>query len=223
MGSYSIPNAPRDNKGIDKFLCDDYTFRENKVVDSYIGRGEWYGVIDNGKDRFVLVVLFWHEGGELWVKPMGETEGPFYYNCPMRLIEQLTPPINELSAEWREKVREKNGYGKLHLMSQSRKIFFKQNSSRFDETKTKDLKKLNRYVDKRYGGYTEMFNFFYMDQSQYWGLNRNITGKLESATSDMEAELRAICNQKKWIVSKRDIHKIANTTLYEWRMGGATA
>ncbi len=110
MGSYSLPHAPRNNAGVDRFLCDNFTYNGNRVVDSYICPGEWYGVIDNGHDRFVLVVLFWRERGELWVKPMSETAEPYYYNCPVSFLDKLTPPINDYSANWRRKVRENNGY-----------------------------------------------------------------------------------------------------------------
>ena len=39
-------------------------------------------------------------------KPMDETMGPFYYNCPKTYIRDASPPINQTAADWRAKVLE---------------------------------------------------------------------------------------------------------------------
>ena len=63
---------------------------------------------DNPTRMFVTVLLKEMRQGYLMFKGMDDSVGPFYYDCPIRLmngVEQY-PPRNELSANWRERVRE---------------------------------------------------------------------------------------------------------------------
>jgi hypothetical protein len=43
-------------------------------------------------------------GNDWWVKSMDETMGPYYYDCPMRLIRAASPPVSETAATWRKDV-----------------------------------------------------------------------------------------------------------------------
>jgi hypothetical protein len=38
-------------------------------------------------------------------KDMDETMHPYYYNCPLSYLDEVTEPLNSRSREWREKVR----------------------------------------------------------------------------------------------------------------------
>lgn len=38
-------------------------------------------------------------------KTMDESMGPYYFNCPRKLLDMLDPPVNELAATWRARVR----------------------------------------------------------------------------------------------------------------------
>ena len=109
MGSWSIPGGPKEAGQVNDFFKKDLTYGNQRVIDGHTSGKEWYGIIDDGKRRFAAVILFWWSGGEFWIKPMSENEGPFYYNCPVRFLELLTPPINDMSAEWRNKVLIKHG------------------------------------------------------------------------------------------------------------------
>lgn len=51
---------------------------------------------------FLLIPDKWGWG----YKPMDETGGPCYYDCPKAYLKEVDPPLNEWSAEWRKKVLE---------------------------------------------------------------------------------------------------------------------
>jgi hypothetical protein len=63
----------------------------------------------NKTDIFVMVVLTNWNNEDYWFnfgyKEMEDCTGPFYYNCPLRLLEGLTES-NETGMAWRQKVRE---------------------------------------------------------------------------------------------------------------------
>ena len=40
-------------------------------------------------------------------KDMEESEGPYYYNCPERILKLLTPTSNEYALRWRKKCWER--------------------------------------------------------------------------------------------------------------------
>jgi hypothetical protein len=42
--------------------------------------------------------------GEWGYKPMDESMGPYYYDCPKKFLKMAGPPMNEWSKDWREKV-----------------------------------------------------------------------------------------------------------------------
>ena len=60
------------------------------------------------KERLIGLFLLGSSGRTFqnWgYKDMDETMHPYFYDCPMRLIDTATEPLNELAAEWRKKVR----------------------------------------------------------------------------------------------------------------------
>jgi hypothetical protein len=38
-------------------------------------------------------------------KPMDESMGPYYYNCPVAYLDEASEPVNETAANWRAEVR----------------------------------------------------------------------------------------------------------------------
>lgn len=46
---------------------------------------------------------YWNFG----YKDMDESMGPVYYNCPARILDLLTEPVNETAREWRQRCRER--------------------------------------------------------------------------------------------------------------------
>lgn len=58
--------------------------------------------------KFIAVYLFESMGGGSYgYKPMDENMGPYYFDCPLRLIKKADPPLTQCAAEWREAVRNK--------------------------------------------------------------------------------------------------------------------
>jgi hypothetical protein len=45
-------------------------------------------------------------------KDMDESMGPCATDCPKRILDQLTPPLNEYAAKWREECRKNNNVKK---------------------------------------------------------------------------------------------------------------
>jgi hypothetical protein len=62
----------------------------------------------NQTERFILVcVTHWYrnEYFNFAYKPMEEDMGPMYWDCPLRLFDDLTEPKTDTAKEWRERVR----------------------------------------------------------------------------------------------------------------------
>jgi hypothetical protein len=53
-----------------------------------------------------LVVEAVEEGNLIFIKERWEEFAPKYYNCPKRILDMLTEPKTDLSAEWRKKCLE---------------------------------------------------------------------------------------------------------------------
>lgn len=62
----------------------------------------------NGK-KSIFVFLINKEGGEWGYKDMHESEGPGYYEVPLKMLKAADPPVNEMAQNWREKVRKAQG------------------------------------------------------------------------------------------------------------------
>jgi len=68
-------------------------------------------VIRAGKPRevFAMVCLIHYNPKSYHnfsYKDMEETAGPYYYNCPERILNLLTPTTNQYAMEWRRECRE---------------------------------------------------------------------------------------------------------------------
>lgn len=68
-------------------------------------RGAKYWVLERDGDRFAVVVITQRRGGELYTKVMTEDMGPYDHAFPLAMLAMLGEPLNEYSAEWRERVR----------------------------------------------------------------------------------------------------------------------
>ena len=56
--------------------------------------------------RFIGCYLLGVSSGVWGYKDMDETMGPYYYTCPKSYIRDASPPINQVAADWRERVLE---------------------------------------------------------------------------------------------------------------------
>lgn len=90
--------------------------RRHKVIDSsLVGGREYYTAVETttiaSGERTVfagvaLVSISRRHGEEFGHKDMSEDMGPFYYNCPLRILDRLTETNNEQALTWRAKCRE---------------------------------------------------------------------------------------------------------------------
>lgn len=87
-------------------------------------------------------------------KEMGETSGPYRYDCPARILDRLDPPENMWAWEWRQKCREtikkRQSKPKLKVgdtLVFNREIPFRDGHSRkeFKVYKTKPLRFVDEY------------------------------------------------------------------------------
>jgi len=83
----------------------------DRVIDAAQPRGEnaVYLACREGAEVYAVVVLVQWVRGDYFnfrYKEMGENSEPFYYNCPRRIFDQLTPTQNECALKWRAKVME---------------------------------------------------------------------------------------------------------------------
>lgn len=93
-----------------KDLLDPAKYSSATITDhSLRGNHLWIQIEKNDtKERLIGLFLLGSSGRTFqnWgYKDMDETMHPYYYDCPLRLIDTATEPLNEASAEWRKKVR----------------------------------------------------------------------------------------------------------------------
>jgi hypothetical protein len=54
---------------------------------------------------FAVVYLTKRRNGSIAVKDVGESAGPYYFDCPAKVFNLLTETDNEYALEWRSKVQ----------------------------------------------------------------------------------------------------------------------
>jgi hypothetical protein len=91
-------------------LLDPNQYSNVKIVDHALrGNHLWIQFEQSDGKRLVGLCLLGssRRAFPTWgYKDMDETMHPYYYDCPLRLIDTATEPLNEGSAKWREAVRE---------------------------------------------------------------------------------------------------------------------
>jgi len=61
---------------------------------------------DHAGRKWIGLTLIDSRHGEVAIKSMDETCGPFYYDCPLSFLKRADPPFGVYAGPWREKVRE---------------------------------------------------------------------------------------------------------------------
>lgn len=91
-------------------LLDPNQYGNTKVVDHALrGNHLWMLFETQERKRIVGLCLLGKSGRtfQTWgYKDMDETMHPYFYDCPLRLIDTATEPLNDSAARWREAVRE---------------------------------------------------------------------------------------------------------------------
>jgi hypothetical protein len=104
--NYHRPAGETDRDHLQREVCGTrYT-----IIDSATKGFTFYGAVrdDETGEVWALIVLQRRTRGHYNYsrKVMDETVGPFYYDCPTRILDILTPTDNERANEWRAKCRE---------------------------------------------------------------------------------------------------------------------
>lgn len=123
--SYEFKNGKIDRKAeCDKMYTWEDTERKGRVLKStmrgsvYYAAYEYTNKIKNTKEVIGVVVLTSSDVRNGWnfgYKDMSEFMGPGYYDCPLSILNLLTPTDNECALEWRKKCYEKHNKPKSWL------------------------------------------------------------------------------------------------------------
>lgn len=84
---------------------------KGEILDSCTKNGVFYGALrTENQEVLTLVILIRIKRGyyNFAYKWMDESYHPYYYECPDRILDLLTPTDNKPSNEWRAICREKN-------------------------------------------------------------------------------------------------------------------
>ena len=98
-----------------------YNSNFERIGKGFYKNGAFYGAVKNKKTGAIIaeVILFQfsknNEHENIWYKEQDETVGPYKYDCPDRILDLLTDPLNEWAASWRKKCREQNAKSKIKL------------------------------------------------------------------------------------------------------------
>jgi len=80
--------------------------RYSLVAENSYGQEHYAAIHDNKHNTtFAVVVLLKKDNGYLWEKEMDSSMGPCYYHPSQKVLNALTPPVNEWDKEWRDKCR----------------------------------------------------------------------------------------------------------------------
>lgn len=99
------------------FTWSDESPNTYKVLDSaFVNFSEFYAAVEcinkqTGERRvfasITLVTLHKDSRNNICYKDMDESCGPCAYNCPLRILNKLTPTVHEYANEWRERCHQR--------------------------------------------------------------------------------------------------------------------
>ncbi len=78
-----------------------------RVLDSSVKGGVGFFLVETSEGVRLFVDKYERSGDHVEIKGMSESEGPYCYGCPKRILDKadkLIPPVG-FAAEWREKCR----------------------------------------------------------------------------------------------------------------------
>ena len=98
--------TPKDRQ---RYLDDQFNYKDNRVIKSTMRGTTYYAVINSPKyGNFAVVCLTKYSRGEFAYKDMDETMGPYAYDFPVSWLKLLSPTDNKYANEWRKKVLAKS-------------------------------------------------------------------------------------------------------------------
>lgn len=83
-------------------------FSPYEIVDFSIATlSECYLALKTPDGIFAVVCLIKNSGNQFAYKAMDESCGPYYYNCPKRILNKLSKTDNKYAQKWRQKSYQK--------------------------------------------------------------------------------------------------------------------
>ena len=80
--------------------------REYQTIKACVRGNVMYAIVRGSTHPTVIgVFLLSKAGGDWGYKPMDESVGPFYWNCPLAYLNEVPDPREGYSTKWRENVR----------------------------------------------------------------------------------------------------------------------
>lgn len=98
----------RKPKNVKEYFSQQWDSEKMVILDAAIVNvREYYAAVKSlvTGEVFGLVVLIEMKDGEFGWKDMDETMGPYYHNCPARILDKLTPTDNAYAQLWRSNCR----------------------------------------------------------------------------------------------------------------------
>jgi len=117
---WTYSNQWDSQKQVEKAVIDSMNHGGYSVIDKSSRWGELYLAVETPRNNNVsiAVVLIRKSDGEYGYKIMDESMGPYYYNCPDRILK-LSTDSYETSIKWRAECVSVRGHRRLqkHLLS----------------------------------------------------------------------------------------------------------
>lgn len=108
MGWESCPGTKTPKEWVEKELINLYSDNFTVVDNSIRGNQVYFAICHKETNKTsALVATFRRERKILWVKVIPECWLPYHYNCPARILNQLSPVDDEYSNSWRRRCFEK--------------------------------------------------------------------------------------------------------------------
>ena len=148
-----------------KAECDSLlTWGEQTVLKSSMVGTTYYAAVKRGDNVWGAIFLTATDGFDFGYKDMDETCMPYYFDCPVSILNLLTPTDNEYANKWRNACREKRAKAKETDLSKMPigtriRITMPFSTQRIAEGKVVELIKLQRgyrstyWVCQSYGCY----------------------------------------------------------------------
>ena len=96
--------APFGSKEDKQAFIQAHALGKNLQIIDFSAKGNvCYAAVEHkeSSEVFGMVVLLSYRNNERLFKEMDESEGPFYYDCPKRIIQKLSPTRHESALKWR--------------------------------------------------------------------------------------------------------------------------
>ena len=93
-------------------LVNQYTSERFSIIDrkaTNFGRHLWMLIQPKEGPSFICLFKLSSYRGDWGYKPIDESMGPCYWDCPVSLIQQADPPTTEYATQWRNRVHQYAG------------------------------------------------------------------------------------------------------------------